>query len=463
MGMDIIKLKDHRIRSQYQINEAFLFSDHGSNYLLNGKNGKCIFLSDSLKQQLLTDNVCDDFLFKLVQRGMFDDQDPLCPGNSYQPTFFLINLTDSCNLRCLYCFRDVHEQIRKNICTAEVRELCKEIIAYCRENSISSISIQPWGGEPLLAFDQLVEIDNCFKSSDLNYRISIATNATLITPQKADILHSRNIQVGISLDGTEYLHNLHRPLKSGNGNSYASVIDGLYNLRHAGYDQVGVICTVSKLTVDSIPAIVHSFSHELGLRCVKMNFVKTNPFSPISSQIAIDDAETISRFYTTLIDSVLAVNRSGLCFYERNMCDKIKNLFGMGAGNLCSTRGCMGGRKMVALNRHGDLFPCDLVDVNEVKMGNIFGERSIPQLVKAAEESNPFFAANPDRKCDDCPWGLFCKGGCSAATIYTNNKGRQVDELECRINTILYPMLLELAFNDPEAIRILTDNHIAIT
>ena len=118
---------------------------------------------------------------------------------------------------------------------------------------------------------------------------------------------------------------------------------------------------------------------------------------------------------------------------------------------------------MVALNRHGDLFPCDLVDVNEVKMGNIFGDHSIPQLVKTAEENNPFFAANPDRKCDDCPWGLFCKGGCSAATIYTNNKGRQVDELECRINTILYPMLLELAFNDPEAIRILTDNHIAIT
>ena len=460
--MNVIKLRDYRIRSQYSLNEAYLFSDNGANYLFNAKNGKGFFLNDSLKHQLLANHVCDDFLFKMIQRGMFDDRDPLCRDHPCLPTFFLINLTDSCNLRCLYCFRDVHEKKRKNICTTEVREICEKIIAYCRENSISSISIQPWGGEPLLAFDQLVEIDNCFKSSGLNYRISIATNATLITPQIAEVLHSRNIQIGISLDGTENLHNLHRPLKSGNGNCYASVTDGLRNLRHAGYSQVGVICTVSKLTIDSVPAIVHAFSNELGLRCVKMNFVKMNPFSPVSSQIAINDDDTIKYFYTTLIDAILAVNKTGHRFYERNICDKIKNIFGMGAGNLCSTRGCLGGRKMVALNRYGDLFPCDLVDVSEVKMGNIFGEHTIPQIVKAAEQGNPFFAASPNEKCHNCPWELFCKGGCSAATIYTNNKGRQIDELECKINTILYPILLELAFNDPEAIRILTDNYLAI-
>lgn len=117
---------------------------------------------------------------------------------------------------------------------------------------------------------------------------------------------------------------------------------------------------------------------------------------------------------------------------------------------------------MIAVNRQGDIFPCDLVDVEKVKIGNLFSDFTVPDMIEQSKKENPFFQSNVMEICNECPWKIYCEGGCSASVIYNGEKGQCVDHLECRINQILYPKLLSLALKNPEAIWYLTNKKIKI-
>ncbi len=455
-------LTNYTICKEFTIKRAIIFNENDVSYLYNTLNGRGLFLKESLLKKLLNGKVDENFLFLMIQRGIFETNDNIIDLHDSKPTFFLINLTDSCNLRCMYCFRDVHIKESVNINSNELKKICQKIIEYCKNHKVNRIFVQPWGGEPLISYEKIIEIDDIFRQTDLEYQIVLSTNATLVTSEVARALFHRKVHVGISLDGNEELQNLQRPFKNRETNSFQEVCKGIQNLRDAGYGDIGVICTITKINIDRIEDILNVFINEIKLHTVKLNLVKTNPFSPESEYIAVSDTDKINRFYDVLIDTIINTNRRGYNFFERNLCDKIVNLFGNNTGNICVSRGCLGGDKMIAVNRQGDIFPCDLVDVEKVKIGNLFSDFTVPDMIEQSKKENPFFQSNVMEICNECPWKIYCEGGCSASVIYNGEKGQCVDHLECRINQILYPKLLSLALKNPEAIWYLTNKKIKI-
>ena len=79
-----------------------------------------------------------------------------------------------------------------------------------KKYNIKDFCIQPWGGEPLIAFDKIKRMDDAFKSADLHPLISIETNASLITEELAEEASKRNIRLGISIDGHSEVQNMFR-------------------------------------------------------------------------------------------------------------------------------------------------------------------------------------------------------------------------------------------------------------
>lgn len=68
----------------------------------------------------------------------------------------MIDLTTRCNLNCKYCFRDVNNpENYKSISKEMLNEICKYIFDYCTKHEVKKISIQPWGGEPLLEMEKI--------------------------------------------------------------------------------------------------------------------------------------------------------------------------------------------------------------------------------------------------------------------------------------------------------------------
>ena len=454
--------RDLRVDDRHVIRHLYVFSDQKKYLLFHPVTGHSVIVTQDVWQNIEAGKCSKGMQVKLAQRGFFETEPESYTDHDIpKPEFFLINMTDSCNLHCKYCFRDVHTISVPNINEKEIREITKYIVDYCKSYNVNDITIQPWGGEPLLAYDRILYLDGLFKKTGLRYQIVFATNATLITEKMAVEMKARNFHIGISLDGDSSLHNLQRPTKLKSGNSYELVRAGFNNLTKAGYSDLGVIGTITRLNADKIVDIIDTYVLDFDLHSVKLNIVKANPFAADSQSISIMDEDRIGEFYDNLINRLIYWNEKGHFIFERNIADKLQNLLTNNQNNICIAHGCLGGEKMISFNRKGDIYPCELVDVESVRMGSIYDQKTCPEVISDSKETNPFFRSRKSSKCDECPWFVYCKGGCSASVIY--NEFHSVnDELECKINMVLYPKLVDIIINKQDMVWYLTNKLIKI-
>ena len=85
---------------------GYLFKDNSgrNGFLLNPENGCSIILSQELYEQVETKKIDDALAFKLIQRGLIENSACMqCQtSEKVQPTFFIFDLTQACNFRCIY-------------------------------------------------------------------------------------------------------------------------------------------------------------------------------------------------------------------------------------------------------------------------------------------------------------------------------------------------------------------------
>lgn len=117
--------------------------------------------------------------------------------------------TYACNLDCWYCLQR-HRNLR--LIPDSVCRIKRHISRYVEDNcDLNELQLSWFGGEPLLAFDEIVEIssyamDVCQKRG-IRFANTITTNATLLTHKKVELLRSVNMGFfQITLDGSKVEH-----------------------------------------------------------------------------------------------------------------------------------------------------------------------------------------------------------------------------------------------------------------
>jgi MoaA/NifB/PqqE/SkfB family radical SAM enzyme len=104
------------------------------------------------------------------------------------------NITRTCNLRCVHCYSDsMAMKYPGELTWEQMQAVVGDLAAY----QIPALLLS--GGEPLIhpRFFDLVEL-----ASRAGLKLTISTNGTLITEEKAALLKAANVAyVGISLDG----------------------------------------------------------------------------------------------------------------------------------------------------------------------------------------------------------------------------------------------------------------------
>lgn len=441
---------------------AYLFAGEQNSYLLNSQSGCSVLLDNLLADQIRSHEISDRLSFMLVQRGLISHPEYPAPvlEEEIYPTFFIFDLTQACNFRCLYCFRHLEDKA-ETISDENLDAITSYIIEYCQKTRTRTINIQPWGGEPLIAFDKIKRMDDALKKAGLRPSISIETNASLITDEIAREASARDIRIGISIDGYEAIQNMHRPLMSGapsfdktkRGIDIISKYDNLKNF--------GVVCVLTSKSYPYLADIIEYFGTELKIRCFKLNLIKDNPVMRdaelcLTEQQA-EDAQKI------LIEKLLDLNARGYEITELNVQEKLMNLLLRHNSNICTSRGCMGGTKMIAFDQEGRIFPCDVTDYKDEAIGDVHTGGDLIELVKKAKnEHRDFFNKKVDTKCDDCPYWAFCKGGCTTAIKYKTGKVEGIDRQECAANRSLYPQLIKIILERPEAVTGLTRGRVKI-
>ena len=437
------------IISDVQIPALYLFEGEKANYVLNPDNGTGILVDALLAKAWKKNQISEKLLEKIISRGLtgctFQDK---CGVLKAKPSFFLIDMTNNCNFSCRYCLRDAkakHCVMTNEMLTA----ILDSIITYCRKNNEQHISIQPWGGEPLLELEKILSIREKMQrdAPDLHVNISVETNGSLITADVARKLIEANIGIGISIDGPREIHNAQRITVQGH-ETFDAVMQGIRNMQEAGDSNLGSISVITREHVSKIGTILEFFAHDLpGVS------IKINPMRSPGNTEAINNAvtpEDMPFFIENLVNGIVHLMKNGIRVSEGNVSSALRNLLCRDPHNICKSHGCQGGWKMIIFDQRGDYYPCEMVDRPEERIGNISDSQDFNEAIQAAAEKHEFFKRKEKPECQLCPWKYYCQGGCTSALLYQHGRLEGVDEVSCSQTKELYQRIMTLIIQEPK-------------
>jgi radical SAM protein with 4Fe4S-binding SPASM domain len=205
------------------------------------------------------------------------------------------NITRTCNLRCVHCYSDsMAQQYPGELNWEQMQAVVDDLAAYRIPSLLFS------GGEPLIhpRFFDLVD-----DASAAGLKLTISTNGTLITPEKAARLKQANVAyVGISLDGIGDIHDEFRGKKG----AFKAAVRGFKHCEEVG-QKTGLRMTLTRHNVANLDRIL-DFIEEQGIQ--RTCFYHLVPAGRGSELQVLDPAES-RHAIDTLIDRVEYWNRSG--------------------------------------------------------------------------------------------------------------------------------------------------------
>jgi radical SAM protein with 4Fe4S-binding SPASM domain len=166
------------------------------------------------------------------------------------------NITRTCNLRCVHCYSDsMAMQYPGELTWEQMQAVVEDLAAY----QVPSLLLS--GGEPMIhpRFFDLVDL-----ATAKGLKLTISTNGTLITPEKAALLKAANVAyVGISLDGIGEIHDQFRR-KEG---AFDAAVRGFKNC-HEVDQKTGLRLTLTRHNVENITQILDFIEdHEIQRVC----------------------------------------------------------------------------------------------------------------------------------------------------------------------------------------------------
>lgn len=338
-----------------------------------------------------------------------------------------LNIIHDCNLRCRYCFADEGEYHgKREIMSPKVG---KKAIDFVIEASgpRHNIEIDLFGGEPLMAFQEIREIVDYARLRELetgkNIRFTMTTNATLLNDENMEYLDKHMGNLVLSIDGREAVNDKVRIRFDGSG-TYRQILPKIKEMvkRRDSNKQYYARGTFTRENTDffedykllkdegfdeiSIEPVVLPNEHELSLRW--------------------EDVPRIKEQYDLIYKDLLEGRRRGekTTFYHFNI--------DLSGGPCVYKRisGCGAGFEYVAVAPSGDIYPChQFVGNPDYVMGNL------DEGIRRRDISRTFRQAHIYNKpvCRDCWARFYCSGGCQANNVNFTGNILMPYELGCEL------------------------------
>ena len=341
------------------------------------------------------------------------------------------NITRTCNLRCVHCYSDsMAQQYPGELDWDQMQAVVADLAAY----RIPSLLLS--GGEPLIhpRFFDLVE-----HATDAGLKLTISTNGTLITPDKAARLKEAKVAyVGISLDGIGAIHDEFR----GKQGAFDAAVRGFRHCEDVS-QKTGLRMTLTRHNVANLERILDFIDEQQIQRTCFYHLVPAGRGSelqvldPAESRHAIDTLiRRVEDWHARGIDrEVLTVTQPAYGAYllvrmERehhpNLAQARQLLKWNGGGANSS------GRAVANIDTRGDVHPDQFWQ--DVQLGNV---KQIP-FSRIWEGGNPASAARLEEirsvglldegprqalmrgPCAGCRWFGICGGGFRTRAAFAN-------------------------------------------
>ena len=208
----------------------------------------------------------------------------------------VLNITRTCNLSCVHCYSDSEAACYPGELNWEQMEaVVNDLATY----EVPSLLLS--GGEPLVhpRFFDLVDL-----ASSHGLKLTISTNGTLITPEKAARLKEAEVAyVGISLDGIGEIHDHFR----GKQGAFEAAVRG-FQACHEVDQKTGLRLTLTRHNVENIEKILDFIEAEEIKRVCFYHLVPAGR----GSELQVLGANESRHAIDTLIGRVEQWHRAGI-------------------------------------------------------------------------------------------------------------------------------------------------------
>ena len=152
-------------------------------------------------------------------------------------------------------------------------------------------------------------------------------------------------------------------------------------------DNFGIINTITRNSVDNIEDILDFYAKDMGIKHVKFNFVHESEFA---NNLCLNKEQVIDGT-KRLYKKILSLIEEGYSIVDMNIRHKLLNLLIRDSSDICVSHGCMGGKKMIVFDMEGYIYPCELTDYIEERIGNIKEEEDLIELINKARNVKEYF------------------------------------------------------------------------
>lgn len=176
-------------------------------------------------------------------------------------TDICLNVTEACNLQCVYCFTEHHPHYM-------TLDIAKDTAVWLYNNAKISSQIQEkevipnigfFGGEPLLMWDSIIVplIKWIRQEKKWNFTFGVTTNGTLLDKEKIDFLVNHRVGLLLSIDGDQKTQNLNRPCKNPAQTSFDLVSKNLKDI----VQSFPPVTFRSTITAKTAPFLFHNLMY----------------------------------------------------------------------------------------------------------------------------------------------------------------------------------------------------------
>ncbi|MCP1222780.1 anaerobic sulfatase maturase [Sebaldella sp. S0638] len=326
-----------------------------------------------------------------------------------------------CNINCGYCFYNETARNREisdygGMKEETIKEIIRKASEFCGSGTCG-IGFQ--GGEPMLrGIEFYKKIMDYIKEEKMetNFVFTIQTNGILINEEWAEFLRENNFLTGISLDGTETIHNSNRKNHSGQG-TFNEVMNSVELLKQYEAD-FNILTVVTKELAENIEEVYRFYKKNDFHYLQFIPYIETE--ENMKSEKYMLSAEVYGDFLNRLFDLWYddLINDRGVSI---RYFDNIVGLFLGYPYEACDMRGVCSCQNIIESD--GSIYPCDFYVYDDYKLGNI-NENTFEEIIQS-KKTEKFIMESlvHNKECMQCEYRNLCCNGCKKHRD-NNNKNR---------------------------------------
>jgi len=318
-----------------------------------------------------------------------------------------------CNMACTYCFYLEKKALFPDSGVHRMNEdVLAATIVQVMTQGLSSVSFGWQGGEPTLMgvpfFQKAVELQKRH-GREQTVGNGLQTNGLLIDEVWCAFLKDQNFLVGLSLDGTEHIHDRYRLLRSGQS-SWEKVVGSAKRMLDADV-AVNALIVLNEYSAQ-FPEEIYQFHKDLGL--THMQFIPC--IEPVPHQANKPTSFSVSgeQYGTclcTLFDLWMADFKDGTPTTSIRYFESVFFHYVDMRPPECTFMPECGNYLVVEHN--GDVFSCDFFVEERWRLGNVMEEQLSGILNSNRQQEFGEWKADLVADCHACDWLRYCRGGCT--------------------------------------------------